>query len=881
MWTIQVLVVLHILYHAWAADSCPGLPLCFCSKDKTSVNCEGKQLRVIPDKIPQTAIKLYLGNNKITTVKSYQLAYLSKLVLLRLDRNFISTIEPFAFGNLTYLKELDLNGNKITQLKKHALSGMPALEKLSLMTCKLQEIETDAMDGSDSLTDIDLQSNHLTVIPAFGKLKNLQSVIMEGNSVVNATFPDVFRESKSLRRVVLSNNNIQELDNDTFLALENRTMSSLLLSRNEIRKAESGVFQPFKSIQSLKLGTNPIDDIDLMKIIKGMRGKSFNSLDLSDLKLGGKLLQNTFSLLKNTSIRTLNLKYNNIKTLLNNVFDGLNKLVDLDLSVCKIQVTYTDSFNGLDNLNNLVLNNNLLTDIPINLPAGLLNLYMDNNQITSIPDKIFANQVHLRKLYLRYNKIQTLMQDSFVGLGALERLNLYDNNIAIIPGQTFDPLIALTDLDFANNNLANIQMSLGRFQNQGALSYLNLADNKCSYLQPDFFKYMVSLKELHLERNDLGDVISEDFAGTIFIELTKLKKLYLNDNAIHNIPAPTFQSLSSLATLNISRNKLKGWDGDLFSTTNSLQTVDASENLIGNLNSDNLKYLQSLKYLNLSGNPFMCNCDLRWFRDWINNTSVLLPSNASYICYGPDQWKNVPLLSFSRKKINCFRFTWWMILSFCLFAAILVMVISIIMYRKRWFIKLFIYKRTRKLRKRKIRAADRRGNYGAIPDEEDVKEFDAYISCADEDMDWVREHLLPGVDKGDINDIKFGGDFALYFSERDSEPGQSEVGQIFEAMSSSKKVIVVLSKHYLSNPMNSFELDLANQTMYEQKIEKIIVIHINKGLPNAKIPRRITAMMRRNVIVEWEEDGNAQKLAKARINDALAQRDLAAEQDTE
>ncbi|WAR11558.1 TLR4-like protein [Mya arenaria] len=871
MWTKQFFVVLYILCEARADDVCPGLPLCFCNKDKTSVNCEGKQLTAIPDTIPQTAVKLYLDNNKITTVKSYQLAYLPKLVLLRLDRNFISTIEPFAFGNLTYLKDLDLRENKITQLKKNALSGMPALEKLYLMTCKIQEIETDAMDGCESLTDLYLQSNHLTVIPAFGKLKHLRSLIMEGNLVVNATFPDVFQESKSFRRIVLSNNNIQKLDNDTFLALENRTMSSILLSRNKITKADSGVFQPINRIQSLKLGTNPIDDIDLQEIIKSIRGKPVTALDLSNLKLGGILLNKTFSLLKNTSIQALNLKHNSIKTLVDNVFDGLNKLVDLDLTSCKIQVTYADSFNGLENLNNLVLNNNLLTDIPMNLPAGLLNLYIDNNQIISIPNKIFSNQFNMRKLYLSHNKILTLMQDSFVGLGALEQLNLYDNIIATIPGHTFDPLIALTDLNFAKNNLANIQKSTGRFKNQGALKYLNLADNNCFYLQPDFFKYTVSLIELHLERNNLGEIIAQDNAGTMFIELKKLQKLYLNDNVIHNFPALTFQSLASLKTLNISRNKLKGWDGDLFSITNNLHTLDASNNLIWTIDSDNLTFLQFLRYLNLSGNPFMCDCELRWFRDWIDNTPVLLTSNATYTCHGPDQWSGVELLSFSRKEINCWLFTWRMLLT-CFLVA---MVHSSIMYKKRWPLKLFIYKMTRKWRQWKNGETDR-----AIADE-DGKEFDAYISYADEDTDWVRGNLLPGVDKGEIDGQQFGGGFALYFSERDSVPGRSTVGQIFEAITASRKVIVVLSKNYLPNAMHLWELDQVHSSMLEREIENFIVIHIDKGLPNAKIPIEITAKMRRNDILEWTEKEDAQALVKARLNEMLAQRDLAAERDTE
>ena len=614
-----------------------------------------------------------------------------------------------------------------------------------------------------TLEEINLQSNKLPYIPDFGALPNLKTLIMEGNSVANCTFPISFKTSTSLQKIVLSGNNIEHLSSDTFTALEGRSLSSLALNRNKIKTASENIFLPLKSVQSLKLGSNPIDGPELKTIIRSMKGMTVVALDISELNLEGDLLKDTFSLLSNTAINTLNLKQNSIKVLHNHVFTGLNRLVSLDLTSCKVHVTYKESFKGLNSLNNLVLNKNMLTEIPENLPASLQNLYMDDNQIISIPNNIFIKQADLRRLSIRNNKILTLMQDSFNGLGSLEQLHLCQNNINTIPGLTFNPLVALTDLDLSKNNLVNIQMASGRFVSQGALRYLNLADNKCSYLQPDVFKYMKSLRELHLEGNNLGDVFVGDVNGTIFLSLTKVELLYLQDNALHSIPGPTFQNLVSMKTLNISRNKITGWDDELFSTTTNLESLDSSSNLIATLHDGKLKYFNNLKFLNLSGNPFMCDCDLRNFRDWINDTAISLTDISSYTCYGPPDWKNKPLLAFNRNNINCDHYTLWMVLVTCACVAVSNIGAAGVLYKKRWYIKLFIYKKARKFNWHE--------NYQAVKDEDNEKRFDAYISYAEDDEEWVRENLMPGIDNGKLGDLDFGGKYRLYFADRDCVPG--------------------------------------------------------------------------------------------------------------
>ena len=94
--------------------------------------------------------------------------------------------------------------------------------------------------------------------------------------------------------------------------------------------------------------------------------------------------------------------------------------------------------------------------------------------------------------------------------------------------------------------------------------------------------------------------------------------------------------------------------------------------------------------------------------------------------------------------------------------------IAFLAYKNRWRLRLRWY-RVSKRGKRflgQLRTTDRHVNYGAINENMDLS--DAYISCSEQDKPWVLQHLLPGID----NDGTFGGQFKLYFDDRDSEPGK-------------------------------------------------------------------------------------------------------------
>ena len=695
--------------------------------------------------------------------------------MLYLNHNQISKIQPFAFDGLVMLNHLVLKGNVLNDLGTNSLANLSNLEKLYLNNNMIQTVAENAFSGTSSLTYVNMQANDLSAVPPLGHQPHLSQIILDGNGIVDATFPSSFKNCSRNTSIVLSSNKIRALKNSTFEAFANRRLKKLYLSRNDIDSVDTGTFSGINSITSLNLGFNPLNSLKLKNAVAGLAGKDINSLDFSGIELDGELMEDTCSLLKNTTLNHLILSFNKIKLLHNNTFLQLKSLTMLDLSNNKINDARSQAFSGLEQLSTLKLNNNRFELVPKQLPPSLLFLYLEKNQIHILENNAFENLAQLRVLRLRHNNILTLERDAFKGLTNLKKLNLNNNHINTLPGTIFTPLVGLRRLELGKNYLRRIPYTKGIFSSLGMLTYLNLADNQCTYLQNDIFKPMISLKHLHLEENNLGKLLTEDHIGGIFEELKKLEELYLMNNNIEALPGPMLKNQISLKLLNASNNKLTTWESNLFISSQKLVALDLSYNLINIVEEKHILYLNNLKYLNLTGSPFACNCDLRWFRDWINQTKTVLSNNASYTCNGPKEWKGRPLLEFSRRKINCTFFSKYAIIGLVCAAMAVAFIICGLMYRIRWRLRLRWYRLSRRGRRflKRTKTADGIRGYGAI--EDDSKIFDAYVSCSESDRPWALRNLLPGIDSGQLNDnFKFEGDFHLYYEDRDSEPGMQK-----------------------------------------------------------------------------------------------------------
>ena len=737
------------------------------------MDCSFGNFTAIPD-IPASAVHLRLDHNSLPSVPRGAFSKLSKLQSLNLNDNGIRKVEPFAFERLVNLTKLELRKNKIQTLGHKRFANIPKLQFLDLSNNLLTYSTNDSFYGTPELVEVNFEANKLPFVPLLWYQPKLRRLLLPNNRIKNATFSPCYRNSsKALHISLAQNRRMTYLDNNTFHSLAGVSITGMTLAENNINTVMSGTFEVFQSVKFLSLKNNPVSMVSLNNIADGLKKKGLVRLDLSGVFKTDKKFQKGVALFQSKTISKLLLCRNSISFLPNNTFKGFRKVRLLNLCKNKLSWFSEESLGGLDNLHQIDLSSNAFISFPKFLPNYIEEIDLQYNQIKLIDTNDTGYLCNLKKLVLKHNKIETIKLGAFDGLENLHVLDLAQNEIAFLPGDVFNSFRNLTRLDLGNNKLQRIDLNKRRFESLVSLRYLDLSGNDCVYLREDMFESMVSLKYLHLQRNKLGASFAGLYGENLFKGVKRLEELYLMDNDIRALPGSILKDQISLKTLKIGENKLSGWGTNLFKFTTNLQILDINHNQIGLLREVDLQHLHSLKVLNLMDNPFACSCELLWFRNWLSTTKVRVIKLKSYKCSSPNEWQDKPLLEFTEDKIQCTFYSKYVIVGSVSAALFGSLVIVTLVYRNRWRLRLRIYLLSKRGRQfiGNMRAHVQQANYGAINNQ---GFYDAYISCCDQEYDWVLRHLLPGIDNGRLNDDNiFGGDFKLYYDPRDQEPGKT------------------------------------------------------------------------------------------------------------
>lgn len=147
------------------------------------------------------------------------------------------------------------------------------------------------------------------------------------------------------------------------------------------------------------------------------------------------------------------------------------------------------------------------------------------------------------------------------------------------------------------------------------------------------------LTELHLA-SAFSDTSNPQFVPNLITllkeaNLTNLSILNLESNGINGFPEEsTICSFPSLQKLFLAGNSF----GQLrlnFTCTPRLRTLDLSHNLVKNLDNVSTSFIEDLPrsfHMNLTGNPFACDCRMDHFLTWIKRTPLFVMGKDNYIC---------------------------------------------------------------------------------------------------------------------------------------------------------------------------------------------------------------------------------------------------------
>lgn len=340
-------------------------------------------------------------------------------------------------------------------------------------------------------------------------------------------------------RLLLDNNNISEIDKETFT---NISVKEVVLKRNPMKRIPDDAFHEIREvIEILDLDSARIKINKGLNFLQGM-------YNLKALDMGYNRLTDKYEIFPSGLFADLN----------------LTSLSLLTLQALQMTGLEDGAFTGIENLEQLDLSYNFLSEFPTEL------LKLKN----------------LRGLKLYSNELMTLKNNSFVGLTKLRKLLVGVNEItadSIELGAFADFSDSIEEINFYQNPLYRVPSSV--LQNLKQLKRLSLPKTSLSTIENGSFVGEYKLKELHLDDNprlkfdDEGMFTGiEDSLEVLFIRTLNLEKLplkvlrrlenlyYLDatDNAIAKIDRNFFDGLTKLSQIKLMWNKITYIDPKAF-----------------------------------------------------------------------------------------------------------------------------------------------------------------------------------------------------------------------------------------------------------------------------------------------------------------------------
>ncbi|KAM6182677.1 toll-like receptor 4 [Erethizon dorsatum] len=775
--------------------------------------CMERNLHKIPSSIPSSVKHLDLSFNPLMFLASQSFSSFPELQVLDLSRCEIQTIEDDAYWGLNYLSTLILTGNPIQNLAPRAFSGLLSLQKLVAVEINLSSLENFPI----------------------GHLRTLKELNMAHNLIHSFKLPQYFSNLTNLEYLDLSNNKIQNIYHKDLHVLHGKSNLSLDLSLNPIDFIQPGAFNKMR-LQGLTLRSN-FDSTDVMKTcIQGLAGLEVHQLVLGEFK---------------------NERY--MKEFDKSALGGL-----CSLTIAEFRLAFLDDFP--ENITGFF---NCLVNVSA---VSLANLYLYS--LEGLPEALKWQSLELVKC--KVNRFPTLMLPSLkrfiftanrgansfthIGLKNLEFLDLSRNgmsfkdccsqnsldttslkyldlsfNDVITMSSNFVGLELVEHLDFQHSTLKQ-SSEFSVFLSLNKLLYLDISYTHTQVAFRGIFSGLISLRILKMAGNSFKD----NTLSSVFTDLTNLTFLDLSECQLEHVSQGVFDTLLRLQFLNMSHNNFVLLDTLSFKPLNTLQVLDCSFNKIESSKGQELQhFLSNLTTLNLTENPFDCSCKHQSFLQWIKDQRQLLVEAERLECAMPSDMQGMLVLNFRNATCQITK----VIISVTVVSVLVVSIIACLVYK--FYFHLMLLAGCKK--------------YGR-----GENTYDAFVIYSSQDEDWVRNELVKNLEEG-------VPPFRLCLHYRDFIPGVAIAANIIqEGFHKSRKVIVVVSQHFIQSRWCIFEYEIAQTWQFLSSHAGIIFIVLQK-LEKSLLRQQVELyrLLSRNTYLEWEDNVLGRHIFWRRLRKAL------------
>lgn len=845
-------------------------------------------------------VLLNLSHNKITKLGPTIFSDLYTLQILNLEHNIIETIPADTFSPMNNLHTLIISYNKITYLDAYSLNGLYVLSLLAIDNNLLEGIHPEAFRNCSSLQDLNLNGNVLASVPhALKDMRLLRTVDLGENSITSLDEPS-FRGMTNLYGLRLIGNRLQNISKRAFSDLP--ALQILNLARNRIERVEQGAFSTSPNLQAIRLDANLLTDINgLFTDVNSLLwlNVSDNQLEWFDYAMIPRGLQwldlhknsikelgNHYGLDLELRLQTLDASFNRLTTVgADNVpssiellflNDNLISLVEPQTFLKKTNLTRVDLY-----ANQIVsMDLNALRLTPVDPDRQLPEFYIGGNpfqcdctmewlqrinkldHLRQHPRVMDLESIYCKLLYNRETTFLPLIEaDSSQFLCTYKTHcfalchccdfdacdcemtcpsnctcyhdQLWSANVVDCSGIGYSEMpnripMDATEVYLDGNNFG--ELSSHSFIGRKNLKILFANSSNIAIIYNNTFSGIKRLLILHLEDNALKELLGFEFAV-----LENLRELYLQNNQLHYINNRTFLELKHLEVLRLDGNKLRTFSVWEFSSN---------------------PYLVEIA---LSDNSWSCDCVyLKKYRMWLKENSGKVFDAPKITCMLDNVTKSVgpKLIDYNSTVCTVYSdqsgtivesrvmndYLPLMLVTVCIFLISVVIVCGAFYYRRE--LRVWIYSRCG------LRMCYKTTAFEEQQDKDRL--FDAYVSYSVKDEAFVNQVLGPGLEGSDPG-------YRLCLHYRDFNVSAYVADTIIEAVESSRRTIIVLSKNFLHNEWCRFEFKSALHEVLKDRRRRLIFV-VTGELPQRDLDPDIRLYLKTNTVIEWGDRQFWQKL---------------------
>ncbi|KAL8612645.1 hypothetical protein ACOMHN_044586 [Nucella lapillus] len=675
----------------------PGCPFgCTCTENGLFVDCSNRGLLRLPP-MSASVTKLDLSNNLLGPMINGSLEHLRQLQEVDLSHNRFLRLQLCTFTGLLHLRKVDLHGNRLRSLPSSLFADNGQVEVLDLSHNQMDVLPDLLLHTLPQLKVLNVSHNHATLMELglrFQILTQLTFLDLSHNPFTNISHnafesagtwshdvsrtidisycqlqnvhPQSLTSIPGLKNLSLAGNPLLPFQQVVDVLKELETSGLEVINLSNMTISDPTLFSQVSllALQGLDLSVNAISSVPTatFRSISSLR-----KLDLSRNVLTG--LGEGFGDLVN--LVELNVSHNRLSSFKGSAVGQMGRLTSLDLSHNQLLEATEVELSALRNLRLLDLSFNTLQSVV--LPGDcnhLVKLDFTSNAITTLPSMADMRSLsHLVKLDVMSNAIIPL--PSVSDMRSLRFFSVSDNNLQSLGAFLFTEATDIWVANFSNNDLTSVDhraflpasprvidlsgnyLTRTQFFSWTATREVYLQNNKLNEVDQQTFYGMDTLNVLDLRHNNLSAISDETFkflgnATTLLLSnnslqmsnfftllrsMVSLESLDLGFNQIETINATSFQPLASLRSLSLAKNKLKVIPVELFHN------------------------LETLAELDISGNPFDCDCELLPLRDWLKKTTVKIKQrfnlNITNRCVTPEEHRGKLITMYSVGQFQC------------------------------------------------------------------------------------------------------------------------------------------------------------------------------------------------------------------------------------